>query len=124
MTEFHELANAKYMSIESYRADGTAVRTPVWVTADAGKLHCWSLAKTGKIGRIGNNPNVRLAVCDARGQIRGEWTAATGSVIDDRALEAEVTRRMRAKYGLIFLPFRLMPKLSKAKTLVIEFTLR
>ena len=36
MTDFQTLAKTTYMSIESYRRDGTSVRTPVWLTTHAG----------------------------------------------------------------------------------------
>ena len=82
MTDFQTLAKTTYMSIESYRRDGTRVRTPVWLTTHAGKLHCWTQANSGKVKRIRNNPRVRLAICDASGRVQGDWVEATGKVLD------------------------------------------
>ena len=121
MTDFHKLAAARYVSLESYRRDGEAVATPVWITADAGKLYCWTLIDTGKVKRIRQNSNVRLALCDAVGNLEGEWVLAEAQILDSpAALEAQL-RRLRAKYGWKFLAYRLVSVVRRAPTTTIEF---
>jgi hypothetical protein len=44
--------------ITSFRQDGTAVATPVWVVTHDGRLYVWTGAQTGKVRR---NPDVALA---------------------------------------------------------------
>lgn len=121
MDPFAALAQAAYVSIESYRRDGSAVRTPVWITAEGGQLFCWTLANSGKVKRIRNNPRVRLARCQANGRIQGEWIEAIGQVQDSREDVKNQARRMRAKYGLKFQPFRLLSLLRRTRAVAIEF---
>ncbi len=111
MTELQDLAAAAYVSIESYRRDDAAVRTPVWITADAGKLK-----------RIRNNSKVRLAKCDASGNLEGDWVEAQGRILDSPAALKAQLRRLRAKYGWKYLAYRLISVLRRAESTAIEFT--
>ena len=76
---FKALAAASYVSLESYRKSGAPVRTPVWITADGGKLYCWTLTDTGKVRRIRANAEVQLAKCDASGTLEGEVGGGAGA---------------------------------------------
>lgn len=120
---FDSLARSSYVSIESYRRSGKAAPTPVWIVADGDKLFCWTLGNSGKVKRIRANPRVRLTPCDAAGKIKGDWVAAQGRVLQHPAEIGAQARRMRRKYGLKFLPFRILPYLRGTKPAVIEFRL-
>ncbi len=122
MSQFHTLANANYISIESYRRNGQAVQTPVWLTHEGESLFCWTLANSGKVKRIRQNPRVRLACCNASGAIKGEWVEAVGRVLDTREEVSRQTRQMSAKYSLKFLPFRLIGLLRRTKAVALEFS--
>jgi len=124
MNVFTALGDSRFISLESYRADNTLVRTPVWITAEDDKLYCWTVKNTGKVGRIGKEPRVRLAACTARGDIRGEWVDCGARILESRADHVKQMRRMRAKYGLLFLPFQWWPRLTKTATVVIEISKR
>ena len=86
-----------------------------------GKLHCWTQANSGKVKRIRNNPSVRLAICDARGHVKGDWVEATGIVLAGSDATEAQARQMRAKYGLRFLAFQVLPRLRGSQPIVIEF---
>lgn len=118
---FQALAAAHYISLESYCKSGAPVRTPVWITADAGKLYCWTLTDTGKVKRIRANANARLAQCDAGGKLEGEWVAAWARILDSPAALNAQLRRLRAKYGWRYLAYRLISLLRRAETTAIEF---
>jgi uncharacterized protein len=75
-----QFAGQKYLNIETYRRDGRAVATPVWFAESGDRLYIYSLADAGKVKRIRNNPRVRIAPCDFRGQLKGEWVEATASL--------------------------------------------
>ena len=122
MNAFDELGDATYLSIESYRISGQAVRTAVWITADADKLYCWTLGNSGKVKRIRHNAEVKLATCDAAGNITGDWVKASARVLDSSAAVNAQARRMRAKYGWKFLIFRHLPRLRGTRPVVIEFS--
>jgi len=93
-----QFANQKYLNLESYRRDGQGVRTPLWFVEDNGVLYFYTVAHSYKVKRIRNNPRVRVAPCDARGKIKGEWIDATARRLD----EAESRRAndlLNRKYG-------------------------
>lgn len=93
------IGDGKYLLLTTFRRDGTAVPTPVWVVADDGVLYAWSAADAGKVKRIRRDGAVLLAACDLRGNPRGPSTPGTA-----RLLDAEGTERVRdlikAKYGM------------------------
>ena len=119
MSSFAQLADANYISVESFRKSGEAVRTPVWFTADGDRVFRWTLSNSGKVKRIRGNPCVRLARCSARGEIAGEWISAVGRVYENRDAVKAQSRRMSGKYGLLFQPFRMIGVLRGTSAVVI-----
>jgi hypothetical protein len=93
------LGAERYVSLATFRRDGREVRTPVWVADDAGRLVVYTNRRSGKVKRIRANGRARLAPCDARGGLRGEFVDARARVASD---PAEVERGLAAierKYG-------------------------
>src|SRR5438105_12070866 len=84
-------ANQKYISLETFRKNGQGVQTPVWFAESDGQLYVYTLANAGKIKRIRNNPRVRIAPCDMRGQVKGEQREA-----EARLLQGEEAARANA----------------------------
>jgi PPOX class probable F420-dependent enzyme len=83
---FASFQGHKYLNLETLRKNGQAVRTPVWFAAEpvAGvpqTLYVYSTADSGKAKRIRNNSSVRVAPCDARGNLRGEWIEARATIV-------------------------------------------
>ena len=75
----------KYISIETYRKTGQGVRTPVWFAEDperSSRFWVYTEAGSGKVKRIRNNPRIRIAPCDMRGNIEGEWVPASARIVD------------------------------------------
>ena len=98
-----ECAKAKYVSLETFRKDGTAVRTPVWIAPDGEVPHrliVWTVTDSWKVKRIQRNSRVRLAPCTVRGQVTGAWVDATAAVMthDQSAIAA---RWLLRKYGVL-----------------------
>ena len=75
-------AGKKYISLETLRKSGQAVATPVWFAEADGLFYVYSLAESGKMKRVRNNPRVRIAPCDIRGNVRGAWVTATARLIE------------------------------------------
>ncbi|MCY4020201.1 MAG: PPOX class F420-dependent oxidoreductase [Chloroflexi bacterium] len=124
---FEALAQSTYVSIESYRRDGRSVRTPVNITSVDHKLYCLTFGHSGKVKRIRNNEDVKLAKCDARGNLQGEWVPAKARVIEDRDEAQVLSRRLADKHGLTYMIamplFRLYCFLRGEPCLCIEFSL-
>jgi uncharacterized protein len=88
-SEFASFEKSKYLSLETFRKNGDAVRTPVWFAADArppanssaAKLYIYTVDNTGKVKRIRNNTRVRIAPCDMRGNVSGNWMDARAEIV-------------------------------------------
>lgn len=91
-----ELARERYISLTTFKRDGTPVSTPVWVVSDDGRrLLVWSGARTWKVRRLRRDPRVLVAPASFRGAERGPRLAGTAKVIDDPGIDA----LLRRKYG-------------------------
>lgn len=97
------LDDADYINLATYRKNGTLVETPVWVAPLDGRLIVFTLRESYKVKRVQNNPKVRVARCDVRGKLRGEWMEGTCRVVDDREHEKRAYAALRKKYGLMML---------------------
>jgi hypothetical protein len=93
------LVREKYLSLESYKRTGEGIRTPLWFAVGDGVIYVYSLADAGKVKRIRNNPQVRVAPCTIRGRITGDWLEAEARIVegDEDKLGHELLRK---KYGL------------------------
>ncbi|MGO9193908.1 MAG: PPOX class F420-dependent oxidoreductase [Streptosporangiaceae bacterium] len=98
----------RYLSITSYKRDGTSIATPVWFVQQDGRLLVETDAASGKVKRIRRHPAVLVAVCSATGRLRGPQVPATAEILPDS--EVSVIRPLiRRKYRadmVIFRPLR------------------
>lgn len=106
------LDEAKYISVRSFKRDGSAVDTPVWVAPMDGKLLFFTLRETYKVKRIQRNPRVQVADCDVRGKLLGPWLDGQCVVVEDPERQARAYATFRRKYGLIMYAGDFMSKLS------------
>ena len=80
--EWQQLAQSRYLNLESYRRDGTPVRTPLWFAAAAdGTLFVYSRADAFKVKRLRRDPRCRIAACDMRGKVAGPWLTASAAIV-------------------------------------------
>jgi|HubBroStandDraft_4_1064222.scaffolds.fasta_scaffold87955_1 PPOX class probable F420-dependent enzyme len=76
------LAGKKYLSLETYRKNGTGVQTPVWfASAPGGELYVYTIADSGKAKRIRRSGVVKIAPCDVRGKPTGKWLDARAEIV-------------------------------------------
>ena len=96
MSAASDLDRHRYVSLATFRASGAEVRTPVWFAALGDKLYVFTAGASGKVKRLRRSSRARLAPCDARGNVHGEWRDATARVV-----MAPPTARaaIHAKYG-------------------------
>jgi uncharacterized protein len=112
-----QLRDKKTISLETYRKNGKAVRTPVWFIDESEELFIRTDSDTGKVKRIRNNPKVRIALSNMRGTIKGGWIDGTARFADDATVE-RMQGLMRKKYGLMDRLTGLLGR-GKSKTVVI-----
>lgn len=80
------LAKGRYLNLESFKRDGTAVRTPLWFAPDAdGTLYIYSQAEAFKVKRLRREPRCRIAACDMRGRVAGPWLEARAEILSGDA---------------------------------------
>jgi PPOX class probable F420-dependent enzyme len=92
--------DAEYISLRSYKRDGTPVDTPVWCAPLHGKLVVFTLRDSYKVARIKRDPRVQVAVCDVRGKLLGPWAEGTCVAVERGAgEETEAYAALIAKYG-------------------------
>lgn len=101
MSVVDELAAGKYISLTTFKKDGTAVATPVWVGQLGNHLVVTTQAESWKVKRARNNPRVRVAACDMRGKLTGVAFNGTAEVVSG-AEATEIEGVIAKKYGLMF----------------------
>lgn len=104
VTLVEQFGRAKYVSLTTFRKDGTPVATPVWLAADGDELLIVSDADSWKVKRIRRDGRVRLAVCDLRGRIAPDALRAEGTA---RVLDDAGTRKVRKLIGRKYVSSRL-----------------
>lgn|GEM_PF-410171 len=100
-TELISFDAFSYLNLATFRKTGTEVRTPVWFARDAERIYIFSSGNAGKVKRLRNSSRARIAPCDVRGKILGEWADADAFLIDDKNEIARADAAFRKKYGWI-----------------------
>jgi PPOX class probable F420-dependent enzyme len=100
MTAIDELAQGKYLSLTTFRGDGTPVATPVWLVLDGDALRVITQADSGKAKRLRKDSRVLVAPCDARGTLKGEQVEATAT-LEDAAETARTAQLIENRYGVL-----------------------
>ena len=94
------VGRASYALVTSYRKDGRAVPTPVWVVRDGDTLALWTVTDSGKVKRIRRDPTVLIGPCDVRGRPTGDQVPGRAEILDDAGTE-RVRSLLRHKYGVM-----------------------
>lgn len=94
------IGSASYALVTTYRRDGRAVPTPVWVVRDGDALAVWTVTGSGKVKRIRRDGAVHIGPCDVRGRPTGAQVPGHAMVLD-RAGTEHVRDLLRRKYGLL-----------------------
>ena len=93
------LAKSRYLSVTTFRRDGTPVVTPVWLARQGDELVTSSGSLSGKAKRLRNSSRVLLAPCDMRGRVTGDTVEGTAR-FQDQAETAVTISLIRQRYGL------------------------
>ena len=125
---FAALDKQNYLSLETFRKNGTGVRTPVWFAADPttdlgsrnAKLYIYTIENTGKVKRVRNNPRVRVAPSDRTGGLKGDWMDANAKVVE--GAEADRGSKLLSQKYFLKRIFDLFAMLRAAKREVLMIT--
>jgi len=93
------LREANYLSLATFRKTGLQVCTPVWFAEEDGCFFLFSNDNAGKVKRLRNSTRARVAPCDMRGRVRGEWHEAQAHLLQDPEEIRRAHHALRKKYG-------------------------
>ena len=95
LEQFH---NQKYINFETYKKDGSLVRTPVWFVIDDDLLYVITREHTGKVKRLKNNQNVRIVSCSFQGEPKNEWVEGKAQIVTGNEAD-KIIKLRKKKYG-------------------------
>ncbi len=109
-----------YLNLETFRKNGSGVKTPVWFVEDGGVLFVRTDAASGKVKRIRNHPKVHIAYCKMDGALLGDWIESSAHVVSDQEIDRKVDRLLGEKYGLMKSLFGLAASIRGRKSAILE----
>jgi len=98
------IVDEKCMAFTTYRKNGEAVTTPVWVTqVSDGRLGFWTAMGSGKTKRLKNNPAVAVQPCSYTGKIKAGTAPVSGTaeMVPSGPFFDEVHKKVHEKYGFM-----------------------
>jgi PPOX class probable F420-dependent enzyme len=109
--DLEALFPGKYLSVTSFKRDGTGVATPVWFVSDGRRLFALTDLHSAKVRRIRRTPRVLVAPCRANGKLRSEPLPAHIEVLtatpDLERVQKLLIERYKISYRVVMLMYRL-----------------
>ena len=119
---YHQsLETGKYINLLTYKKNGEPVLTPVWFIFKDNKIFIRTSNKSGKFKRIKNNKNVKFALCNIRGQIKGEWHNGFAKLEPNNRW---VFSKINEKYGIFAYLMNILYKIKKMDIIILSIELR
>jgi uncharacterized protein len=97
--EIEFLEGGSYISFATRKRSGEWVATPVWFAPDRGSYYVFSAGGAGKVKRLRNFSESRIAACTMSGTLTGEWRDAHAYVLDKPADRDIALKALQSKYG-------------------------
>jgi PPOX class probable F420-dependent enzyme len=109
--DLEALVPGRYLSVTSFKRDGTGVATPVWFVSDGERLLALTDLHSAKVRRMRHDPHVLVASCRPDGKLRREQLPARSEVLtatpDLERVQRLLTERYKLSYRLVMLFYRL-----------------
>ena len=94
-----QFLDQKYINLETYKKDGTPVRTPVWFVIDNDLIYVITRDTTGKVRRLKNNQDVQIVPCSFKGEPKNGWVKGKTEMITGEEADKAIKLRKK-KYGM------------------------
>ena len=120
---FDDVSKAQYVLLTTFTKDGRPKPTPIWIARDGERALVITEKNAWKVKRIRNNPRVTLAVCDMRGNVKGETIEARATVLDESETET-VYQAINQRYGVVGRVFNFFSKLRGGAKRTIGLEIR
>jgi PPOX class probable F420-dependent enzyme len=110
----NDIDGARYISLTTFKRDGSPVSSPVWITGANGAYVFTTGTNAWKTKRLRRNSSVELRACDLRGRVKPQATRYVGTGKVDASAEAiaAAERALAAKYGWQFRATKLVDQLK------------
>lgn len=110
-----DLATEKYVSLTTYKRDGTPKALPVWIVgAGGGRLAFVTSVESWKVKRIRNDARVALQPSDRAGKVTPGSALVTGTAeLTDQAEFERIRNLVQSKYGLMWTVIGLMGRIRR-----------
>lgn len=105
--------SGRYLSVTSFKRDGTGVATPVWFVSDGTRLFAFTDLRSAKVRRIRRNPKVLVASCRVDGKLRSEAVPARVEVLTNAAELEHVQKLLLARYKISYRVVMLLYRLGR-----------
>lgn len=114
--DLEALFPSRFLSITSFKRDGSGVATPVWSVSDGTRLYAFTDLHSAKVRRIRRHPQITVAPCRVNGKLVRPPVPARAEVLTARA-DLEYARRLlleryKVSYRLVMLFYRLGRRLK------------
>ena len=104
--------SGNYISLATRKRSGEWVATPVWFAPDGDSYYVFSAGEAGKVKRLRNFSEARIASCNMRGKLSGQWRDTRAYVLDSREEQQRARAALRRKYGWQMLATDFLSRLS------------
>ena len=94
-----QFLDQKYINLETYKNDGTPIKTPVWFVIDNDLIYVITRDSTGKVKRLKNNQDVQIVSCSFKGEPKNEWIKGKAEKITGKEADTAIKLRKK-KYGM------------------------
>jgi PPOX class probable F420-dependent enzyme len=109
--DLERLFPGRYLSVTSFKRDGTGVATPVWFVSDGERLFALTDLHSAKVRRIRRDPHVLVASCRPDGKLRSEPLPAVAEVLTETAdlerVQKLLIERYKLTYRVVMLGYRI-----------------
>ncbi|MEO3937068.1 PPOX class F420-dependent oxidoreductase [Dermatophilaceae bacterium Soc4.6] len=100
------MGREQFVSLSTYRKDGSVVATPVWVASTPEGLVVTTPAGSHKVTRLRARPEATLQPCTRSGKVEAgaPLLPVTVEIVepDDQSTTAAAVRALSGKYGLMY----------------------
>ena len=97
--QLEQFLDQKYINLETYKKDGTPIRTPVWFVIGNDLIYVITRESTGKVKRLKHNQDVRIVPCSFKGEPKNEWIKGKAEKITGEEADKAIKLRKK-KYGM------------------------
>lgn len=97
--EIEFLEGGNYISFSTRKKSGESVATPVWFAPEGDSYYLFSAGNAGKVKRLRNFSESRIAPCTMRGILTGDWIDTNAHLLESEEDQQTALRALRRKYG-------------------------